>query len=477
MAQLRIDDRAGGIRAQPATPHLVRGEDGAEVRSQRRLVDLAQVRLAQHQHRVEVQRLHAGRAVRQMDPRERLHPRAPALVVPGREGIIELRVAVGAQRDGSAFLAVAEPVDHERDRDRRVGQQCEVRSHPRAKTRQRDPGQHRVQGRCLEEEPGPFAAVGEVVRGDALGRAVEGFDRLAVDRRHRHRRMQPGLLAHRTLLDAGAEEERRRVQGPAAHHHGAWLDADGTAGLLLRPGMEHLADHRHRSLAVPLDAPGAAVGVDGGALRDRVRQVGERSALLGVHRAAHPAVAGAQALAHVAPGRVDVPAELLAAVVQEAIVRVRVLEVHLGDSETLLYLLEMRSQRFRRNASAVLLAPAGDDVLRRTEAGGPVDHGAAADGAPLQDRHGEIGRRPVPAVLVQARVGRRFLHVELGLGVVATLLEHDHARARRGEPRRHDGAARPAADDADVGFQDQVSLDVRAGDDATRGHLSAPERR
>src|SRR5205823_3347857 len=146
------------------------------------------------------------------------------------------------------------------------------------------------------------------------------------------------LLAHRTLLDAGAEEERRRVQGPAAHHHGARLDADGTAGLLLRPRMEHFADDGHRALAVPLDAAGAAVGMDGGALGDRVRQVGERSALLGVHRAAHPAVAGAQALAHVAPGRVDVPAELLAAVVQEAIVRVRVLEVHLGDSETLLYL-------------------------------------------------------------------------------------------------------------------------------------------
>ena len=137
----------------------------------------------------------------------------------------------------------------------------------------------------------------------------------------------------------------------------------------------------------------------------------------------------------------------------------------------------MRAQRLGRNARAVLVAPAGDDVIGSAEAGGPVDHRAAADRAPLQDGDGEVGGRPVPAILVEARIGRRFLHVEFGPGVVTALLEHHDARAGGGEAGGDDGASGAAPDDADIGFQDEIALDVRAGDDASRRHLSVPARR
>src|SRR5436305_1187246 len=93
--------------------------------------------------------------------------------------------------------------------------------------------------------------------------------------------------------------------------------------------------------------------------------------------------------------------------------------------------------------------------------------------APLQDRDGEVGCRPVAAVLVEARIGGRLLHVELGLGVVAAFLEDDDGRARGSQPGGHHRSAGAAPDDADVGAQDEVLLEVGAGDDAA-SHLSAP---
>ena len=233
--------------------------------------------------------------------------------------------------------------------------------------------------------------------------------------------------------------------------------------------MEHLADHRLGALATPLDAPHAAVGVDGRAARHGVRQIGERGALLGVHRTTHPAVAGTQAAAHVAADRVHGPPELLATVVERPVVGVDLLEIDFLDPEPPLDLLEVGSQSLWRQHGALLVAPEGEHVVGSAEARGPVHHRAAADRASLQDRDGQIGGRPVPAVLVQPRIGGRLLHVELVLAVVAALLEHHHARPRLREARGDDRAAGPAPDDADVGREEQVLAHLVAAHDAAHG--------
>ena len=111
------------------------------------------------------------------------------------------------------------------------------------------------------------------------------------------------------------------------------------------------------------------------------------------------------------------------------------------------------------------------------EAGGPAGAVGPADGTALEDGDGEIGGRPVSAILVEARIGRRLLHVELGLGVVAAFLEDDDARTGGSQARGNDGASRSASDHAHVGPQEEVLLDVRAGDDTSCRHLTAPARR
>src|SRR5256885_13168269 len=55
---------------------------------------------------------------------------------------------------------------------------------------------------------------------------------------------------------------------------------------------------------------------------------------------------------------------------------------------TTLFRSEVRPQRLRRDARSVFRPPAGDHVVRRAEAGGPVDHRPAADGASLEDGDG-----------------------------------------------------------------------------------------
>ena len=226
----------------------------------------------------------------------------------------------------------------------------------------------------------------------------------------------------------------------------------------MRAGPQERSDHRAGPLARPFHLLRPAVRVDLGAGGDGVRQVGERGALLGVDRAAHPAVPGAQALPDVAADRIDVPAELLAAVVDGAVVRIGVLVVDLADPEPLLHFLEVRPQHLGGQRQPFGAAPVVEDGVRRAVARGPVHDRPAAYRAPLQHLHREVRGRPVSAVLVEARKRRRLLHVELVLGVVAAFLEDHHAGPRSREPRSHHRAPRTAADDADVGPDHDVPV-------------------
>ena len=131
----------------------------------------------------------------------------------------------------------------------------------------------------------------------------------------------------------------------------------------------------------------------------------------------------------------------------------------------------MRPQRLRGELGSFLLAPEREHVVGSAEAGGPVHHRPAADRAALQDGDGEIRGRAVSAVLVQPRVGSRFLHVELGLGVVAAFLEDDDLRAGVRETRCHDRAAGAAAHHAKIGREHQIAADLIAADDAAHGRL------
>src|SRR5439155_14619593 len=149
------------------------------------------------------------------------------------------------------------------------------------------------------------------------------------------------------------------------------------------------------------------------------------------------------------------------AVVDGAVVRIGVLRIDLLDPEPALHLLEVRAEHLRRERETLGAAPVLENVIGSAVARRPVHDGTAADSAPLQHLDGEVGRRPVAAVLVEARVRRRLLHVEVRLGVAAAFLEHHHLRAGARETGRHHRAARTAPDDADVGFQHHVLVAVR----------------
>ena len=273
--------------------------------------------------------------------------------------------------------------------------------------------------------------------------------------------MQPRLPAHRTLLEPGAKQDDRRVDCPAGDHHYARLDAGGASRRLLRAWSEECAHDASRAPSLPLDLFHPAVRVDVGAGRHGIGQIRQRCRLLRVHGTAHAAISRAQALPHIATRGVDLPSQLVAAVVDGAVVRIGVLRIDLLDPEPALHLLEVRAKHLRSEREPLAAAPVLENVIGRAVARRPVHDGTAANRAPLQHLDGEVGRRPVAAVLVEARVCRRLLHVEVRLGVVAAFLEDHHLRAGARETGRDHRAARTAPDDADVGLQHHVLVAVR----------------
>ena len=106
--------------------------------------------------------------------------------------------------------------------------------------------------------------------------------------------------------------------------------------------------------------------------------------------------------------------------------------------------------------------------LRRAERRRPVDGGAAADVAPLQDHDRQVVGGAVAVLLVQRRVGPGLLHVEVGARVVAAFFEHGDLGAGLGEHRGRDAAARAAADDDVVDLERRRRGQLGARDEAAR---------
>ena len=84
---------------------------------------------------------------------------------------------------------------------------------------------------------------------------------------------------------------------------------------------------------------------------------------------------------------------------------------------------------------------------------GPVDHGAAPDRLPGDDRDLTVRGRERPSVQVEALIGGELELVEVAVVVVAAHLEHDHRLAGRRELAGDDPAPRPGPDHADVGLE------------------------
>src|SRR5207248_11121102 len=161
------------------------------------------------------------------------------------------------------------------------------------------------------------------------------------------------------------------------------LDARGASGRVLRSWSEESADDGVGAFPLPFDFLHPAIRVNLGSRRDGVRHIRQRRRLLRVDRAAHSAIAGAQALTHVAARGVDLPSQLAAAVVDGAVVGIGVLGIDLLNPESALYFLEVRAEHLRGQRQPLGAAPVLEDAIWSAVAGGPVHDGAAADRAPL----------------------------------------------------------------------------------------------
>ena len=101
--------------------------------------------------------------------------------------------------------------------------------------------------RRLQEEAGVLVAVGEVVRRDALRRPVVALDRIAVRRHHRDRRVEPGLLADRSLGKAGAPSRPEDAEEESPFE-------DVSATRLIRVLLEQFKVERYQTIC-PLIEP------------------------------------------------------------------------------------------------------------------------------------------------------------------------------------------------------------------------------
>ena len=216
--------------------------------------------------------------------------------------------------------------------------------------------------------------------------------------------------------------------------------------------------------AIGLDQLDAAVGVDVRAGGDRVGQERGARRPLGVERAAHAAVAEPRAALDAAADQLGLPAEL-------ARRRPSSLRLLALTSSGLPAPTSSRASTAAKCGSSVAASRSPmpwRSAHSRSVAGGraerrrPVDGGAAADVAALQDHDREILGRAVAVLLVERRIRPRLLHVEVGARVVAALLDDGDLGARRRQHRGGGAAARAAADDREVDLVRRHRAELRA---------------
>jgi hypothetical protein len=98
----------------------------------------------------------------------------------------------------------------------------------------------------------------------------------------------------------------------------------------------------------------------------------------------------------------------------------------------------------------VLPLPEGQRASRRAEAAGPVDGGAAAHAAALQDVDGLVGGLARGGLLVELRVGLALALLEVAAAAQRAFLDDQHRQAGLRQQFGRDAAAGAAADDGHV---------------------------
>ncbi|MCY1410915.1 hypothetical protein D9M71_262940 [compost metagenome] len=414
-----VADRPLRVLAHGATAHHVGTAEAGAVELQAQAIDhCASFLQGLHIAGIGVQRHHRLRPGSELDFRHGMEGAADA--VPGVVGhrVVEHRGVVAAQAD-RAFRAVrVETVAHQGEDHVGMRQLLHAQRVVDAETAEQRGRQRRVQRRHFQlvgHAPAGAVVPLEMVRIDRLRCAVERVDHVIELRRAEVHQMQEGALAGAPvrIRRLRAQQDRRSVDAAAGEHVVARADGD------LAPVRRHAAFVHAQAfeagnlVAVDQQAVGTRQVEQLAALLQGRGNGGDQHRLLGVGRAAHPAVADVPAAAHVARDHFPVIAELLAAVPDHFVVGVR--RYRPGcDAQALLHLLEPGRQFGAAVAlDAMFLRPVLQGRLRSAEAGGPVDQRGAAHRAALEDGDGGVLAHPSDAFLVQAGIGLGFLQLEV----------------------------------------------------------------
>ncbi len=217
-------------------------------------------------------------------------------------------------------------------------------------------------------------------------------------------------------------------------------------------------------------------------LLDGVEQVGAVGRLL---RAGEVAEAHVARHRRVVPGRVPVAVDASRTTIRDAPRRAASPASGLLYSEqsSLTLIRSQTSSRWRSKASVatsvepVLLAPTGSRTQSfvRSELVQLMTVPAAQPGAGLQGDV-EVGRRGGAPAPVEVLPRPQLELVEVGIGVVAAHLEHDHAEPRRGQLGGYDAAARAGAHDHRVGLDDRVAVRDDRRDRPRSAHVRGRDR-
>ena len=291
---------------------------------------------------------------------------------------------------------------------------------------------------------------------------------LCPDQQHR---VDHQVLADVRVVEARADQHRRRVDRSCAHGDGAGADRQPVPGGRGRLDALCLAVLDH-------DLADGGVHDDPRAGVVRVLQPGLEGGLLRAGRAAVVALAAdvLRAADRVPLHHLGVPAELGEAR-SEGKVTARGRAVVGVDPDPVPDRVEAVVEvRARPIVEAEALLPLPAHVVGRPEAPGVVDGGAAAEAGAGEQPDAPVGGRDTAAAEVQPRVPAQLGAVEVLLAVVPTRLDDDDVEAGRGQDPGGRAAARARPDDDDVALELGVAGDLQRRDRLRRRVREHPVR-
>ena len=198
--------------------------------------------------------------------------------------------------------------------------------------------------------------------------------------------------------------------------------------------------------------------------RQRSRDSGDEHRLLGAGRTAHAAIADIPAATDIARNDMGRYADFFGPLGKKIVVLVR-LEWPGTNTEPMFHRGEPRGHRIRRQLlEPQHFLPIAEGRCRRAEAAGPVDGGRTSDAAPLQNIDGLVGSLARGRFLIQLRIGFGFAHAEIAGGLQGALLNEDDLEPGIGQQFGGNAATGATADDQNIGFQRQVTLQRRSVD-------------